>query len=74
MWCKEGTKIIEIQDEKALHKKVYPLLSNNLKLKHEVYVANTVQKDLNGAKPIGTKRWQMVDFEIDIPDLIRHLD
>jgi hypothetical protein len=50
------------------------LLSNNLKLKHEVYVANTVQKNLNGAKPIGTKRWQMVDFEIDIPDLIRHLD
>ena len=74
MWCKEGTKIIEIQDEKALHKKVYPLLSNNLKLKHEVYVANTVQKNLNGAKPIGTKRWQMVDFEINIPDLIRHLD
>ena len=74
MWCKEGTKIVEIQDKKALHKKVYPLLSNSLKLKHEVYVANTVQKDLNGPKPIGTKRWQMVDFEIDIPDLIRHLD
>ena len=36
LWCNPGTKIIEIQDPTMLHKKVYPLLSHHLKLKHEI--------------------------------------
>jgi hypothetical protein len=29
---------------------------------------------LRGTKPKGTKKWQMVDFEIDVSSLIDDLD
>ena len=75
LWCKEGTKVIEIQDEKMLHKKVYPLLSHSLKLKHEVFVAKTTPVATNGKKPKGVKRLNdLINFNVDIPKLIRHLD
>ncbi len=75
LWCKEGTKIIEIQDQKMLHKKVYPLLSNSLKLRHEVFVAKTSPIITDGKKPKGVKRLNdLINFEVDIPKLIRHLD
>ena len=74
LWCEPGTKVIEIQDPKMLHKKVYPILSHHLGLKHEVYVAKTVPINTGKQKPPGTKKWQMVNLEIDVPDLIRHLD
>lgn len=75
LWCKEGTKIIEIQDGKMLHKKVYPLLSKSLGLKHELFVAKTSPIKINGKKPTGVKRLNdLINFDVDIPKLIRHLD
>ena len=75
LWCKEGTKVVEIQDENMLHKKVYPLLSNSLKLKHEVFVAKTTPIETDGKKPKGVKRLNdLINFNVDIPKLIRHLD
>lgn len=75
IWCKEGAKIIEIQDGKMLHKKVYPLLSKSLGLKHELVVAKTVPIKTNGKKPTGVKRLNdLINFNVDIPKLIRHLD
>jgi hypothetical protein len=54
---------------------VYPLLSNSLKLKHEVYVARTTPIAHDGNKPKGVKRLNdLINFDVDIPDLIRHLD
>lgn len=74
LWCEPGTQVIEIQDPKMLHKKVYPILSHHLGLKHEVYVAKTVPINTGNKKPKGTKKWQMVDLEVNVPDLIRHID
>ena len=76
LWCKPNTKVIEIQDTKMLHKKVYPLLSHNLGLKHELYLAKTVPVNTKGReKPTGVKRLNdLINFKIDIKDLIRHLD
>ena len=75
LWCQEGTKITEIQDKNMLHKKVYPLLSNALNLKHETYLANTTPIKIKGKKPKNVKRLNdLIDFDINIPDLIRHLD
>jgi hypothetical protein len=76
LWCNEGTKVIEIQDTKMLHKKVYPLLSHNLGLKHELYLAKTVPVNTKGReKPPGVKRLSdLINFKIDVQKLIRHLD
>lgn len=75
LWCKPRTKIIEIQDKKMIHKKVYPLLSNALQLKHELYLANTSVIQIKGKKPKGVKRLNdLINFDVNIPDLIRHLD
>jgi len=76
LWCYPNTKVIEIQDPKMLHKKVYPLLSHHLGLKHEIYLADTVPiEKLKGKKPKGVKRLSdLINFKINIPDLIRHLD
>ena len=49
----------------------------NLNLKHELYLAKTVPIDLitGGKKPFGVKRLSdLINFKINIPDLIRHLD
>ena len=76
LWCKPDTKVIEIQDPKMLHKKVYPLLSHHLGLEHEIYLADTVPIGTqDGKKPKGVKRLSdLINFKINIPDLIRHLD
>ena len=76
LWCKPGTKVIEIQDRKMIHKKVYPLLSYHLGLKHELYLADTVPIKLkDGKKPKGIKRISdLINFKIDIPDLLKYLD
>ena len=76
LWCYPNTKVIEIQDPKMLHKKVYPLLSHHLGLKHEIYLADTVPiEKLKGKKPKGVKRLSdLINFKINIPHLIRHLD
>ena len=75
LWCKAGTKVIEIQDPNMLHKKVYPLLSHHLQLKHEIYLAKTIPIQYNKTRPKGVKRINdLINFEVNIPDLIRHLD
>jgi capsular polysaccharide biosynthesis protein len=76
LWCRPGTKVIEIQDRKMIHKKVYPLLSYHLGLKHELYLADTVPIQLNdGKKPQGIKRLSdLIDFQLDVADLLKYLD
>jgi hypothetical protein len=76
LWCNPGTKVIEIQDRKMIHKKVYPILSHHLGLEHELYLADTVPIPLkDGKKPKGIKRLSdLIDFKLDIPDLLKYLD
>jgi len=76
LWCNPNTKVIEIQDPKMLHKKVYPLLSHHLGLIHKIYLADTVQvRKQKGKKPRGVKRLSdLINFKINIPDLIETLD
>ena len=75
LWCKPDTKVIEIQDRRMLHKKVYPLLSHHLGLKHELYLATTIPIGYQNKKPKGVKRINdLINFEVNIPDLIRLLD
>ena len=64
LWCKPDTKVIEIQDRKMLHKKVYPLLSHHLGLKHELYLAKTIPIGYQNKKPKGVKRINdLINFE-----------
>ena len=72
LWCKENTKVIEIQHKKFIDKKVYPILSHHLGLKHSVYLADT--EKLLVKKPRNKKGKDMVNLKVNIPDLIRHLD
>ena len=76
LWCRPGTKVIEIQDRKMIHKKVYPVLSHHLGLEHKLYLADTVPIALeNNKKPKGIKRLSdMINFKIDIADLMQHLE
>lgn len=76
LWCKAGTKVIEIQNKNMIHKKVYPILSHHLGLKHKLYLADTVPIALeNNKKPKGIKRLtDLIDFKVNIADLMKHID
>ena len=76
LWCNPGTKVIEIQDPKMIHKKVYPVLSHHLGLEHKLYLADTVPIPLEkDKKPIGVKRLtDLINFKINITDLMKHID
>jgi len=74
LWCEPGTKVIEIQDPNMIKKKVYPVLSYQLGLDHELYLAKTIPIKTQGEKPKGVKRFNdLINFEVDVADLIRHL-
>ena len=72
LWCQPGTKVIELQHKKFIGKKVYPILSQHLGLEHKVYLAKS--KPINKAKPKNKKSKDMVDLEINIPELLKYLD
>jgi len=73
LWCEPGTKVIEIQDPGIIHKKVYPVLSHHLGLKHEVYLGTVVP--IPGKKPKGVKRKSdLINLTVNVGDLIRHID
>ena len=76
LWCNENTKVTEIQDSKMLHKKVYPILSHHLGLEHKLYLAETIPIGIkNDKKPKGVKRLNdLINFKINVPELIRRLD
>jgi len=76
LWCSPGTKVTEIQHTKMIHKKVYPILSHHLGLKHELYLADTVPIQLqSGKKPKGVGKLDKDGhFKVNVPDLINHLD
>tara|TARA_B100000780_G_C21044327_1_gene419200 strand:+ start:15 stop:1109 length:1095 start_codon:yes stop_codon:yes gene_type:complete len=76
IWCKEGTKVTEIQDIKMVKKKVYPVLSHTLKLDHNLYIAPTLPVTHKGkTKPKGIKRFNdLITFEINIPNLMACID
>ena len=74
LWCEPKTKVIEIQDPNMIKKKVYPVLSYQLELNHELYLAKTVPIKIQGEKPKGVKRFNdLINFEVDVADLIRHI-
>jgi len=53
---------------------VYPVLSYQLGLDHELYLAKTIPIKTQGEKPKGVKRFNdLINFEVDVADLIRHL-
>jgi hypothetical protein len=57
-----------------IKKKVYPVLSYQLGLTHELYLAKTVPIKIQGEKPKGVKRFNdLINFEVDVADLIRHI-
>ncbi len=72
LWCKEGTNVIELTHEAFFGKKVYPVLSHHLGLKHTVLLCDTVP--IPGPKPKNKKLKDMVDLKIDITKLIKILD
>jgi hypothetical protein len=76
LWCRPGTKVIEIQDKNMIHKKVYPLLAHNLGLDHKLYLADVVPiEKIKGGKPKGIKRFSdMINFKINIPDIMEQLE
>ena len=76
LWCKPGTKVIEIQDKNMIHKKVYPVLSHHLGLKHQLYLTQGVPiPTQDGKKPKGVKRFSdLINFEVDVQDLLKQLD
>ena len=59
-----------------IHKKVYPLLAHNLNLEHKLYLADVVPiARKNNAKLPGVKRFSdMINFKINIPDIMEHLE
>ena len=78
LWCAKGTKVIEIQLKEFIDKKVYPILSHHLGLKHSVYLAQTdyvLGYDLNNPKVTKTKKLKaMVNLKVNIAELLKHLD
>jgi len=92
IWCKTGTKVTELQavwawskkkaNRETILKKVYPILSHTLKLKHKVIIAAAHHNfkihgegSWSGKKPAGVKRKNdMFSFKVDISDLIKYLD
>ena len=76
LWYQPGTKVIEIQDKRMIHKKVYPLLSHNLNLQHKLYLADVEEIPReNGKKLEGVKRFSdMINFKINIPEIMEHLE
>lgn len=76
LWCQPGTKVIEINQKSEIPKKVYPLLSHNLDLEHKLYLADVVPiPKENGKKPKGIKRFSdMINFKINIPEIMEHLE
>ena len=73
LWCYPSTKVVEFQDRTMLSKKVYPLLSHHLELKHLTYIADTEPVSLiKGKKPSGAKRISdLINFKINITDLLK---
>jgi len=59
-----------------IHKKVYPVLAHHLGLEHQLYLADTIAIPLqNNKKPAGIKRFSdLINFKVNVKDLIRHLD
>jgi hypothetical protein len=76
LWCKKGTKVLEITQKEQIEKKVYPVLSAHLELNHKVLIGETVPIYKNKTlKPAGIKRLNdMNDIKIDIKTLLTTLD
>ena len=72
LWCAKGTKVIEIQLKEFIDKKVYPILSHHLGLKHSVYLAETDKVKV--AKTKNKKLKDMVNLKVNIAELLKHLD
>ena len=72
LWCQEGTNVFELTHKAFFEKKVYPVLSHHLGLKHTVILCDTVP--ITDKKPKNKKAKDMVDLKLDVPKLIELLD
>jgi hypothetical protein len=72
LWCEPKTKVYELTHRAFLGKKVYPTLSKQLGLEHQIILCDAIK--LNEAKSKNKKIKDMVDLKIDITELIKILN
>jgi hypothetical protein len=72
LWCAKDTKVIEIQHKEFIDKKVYPILSHHLGLKHSVYLAETDKVNIKKTK--NKKLKDLVNLKVNVAELLTHLD
>ena len=72
LWCDTKTKVYELTHRDFLEKKVYPTLSKQLELEHQIILCNTIK--LKEEKSKNKKIKDMVDLKIDITELIKALN
>ena len=72
LWCDPKTKVYELTHRDFLEKKVYPTLSKQLELEHQIILCNTIK--LKEEKSKNKKIKDMVDLKIDITELIKALN
>jgi hypothetical protein len=72
LWCDPKTKVYELTHQDFLEKKVYPTLSKQLELEHQIILCNTIK--LKEEKSKNKKIKDMVDLKIDITELIKVLN
>ena len=72
LWCDPKTKVYELTHRDFLEKKVYPTLSKQLELEHQIILCNTIK--LKEEKSKNKKIKDMVDLKIDITGLIKALN
>jgi hypothetical protein len=67
LWCQKGTKIFEIGLPEQISKKVYPILSHCLQLKHTLLLGKKISLSSGKIKPAGVKRLNdYADIEMNI--------
>ena len=75
LWCQKGTKIFEIGLPEQISKKVYPILSHCLELKHKLLLGKKISLSSAKIKPAGVKRLNdYADIEMDVKILLRAVE
>ena len=75
LWCQKGTKIFEIGLPEQISKKVYPILSHCLELKHKLLLGKKIALSSAKIKPAGVKRLNdYADIEMDVKILLRAVE
>jgi hypothetical protein len=73
LWCKPGTKVIEINHQEQINKKPYPLLAHHLNLEHHLLLGEKVP--LGNNKPVGVKRLDDYNnITVDVSEILNLLN